>query len=86
MIVKSNASKAIGPTITKLLMMTLVLFLGGCATSQPVTRTNGAVQELMSDENYHAVRKAEPAIREWARRALHRVNDLTLELNRERER
>ena len=78
--------KANGDITAMLLTMILALCLGGCATTMPVTQTNGAVEQLMRDENYPSIRNASPAIREWARRALHRVNDLTLELNRERER
>jgi len=39
----------------------------------------------MRDENYPAVRDADPKVRTWAKRALHYVNDLSFELNRERE-
>jgi hypothetical protein len=39
----------------------------------------------MRDENYPAVRNADPAVRAWSKRALHYVNDLQFELNRERE-
>jgi hypothetical protein len=39
----------------------------------------------MRDENYPAVRNSDPAVRAWAKRALHYVNDLQFELNRERE-
>ena len=66
-------------------MMILALMLGGCATTTPVTNTTGAVEALMHDENYVAVRNSDPAVRAWARRALHYVNDLSFELNRERE-
>jgi hypothetical protein len=75
-----------GGTTVMPLIATLLLCLGGCATTTPVTDTSGAVEGLMRDENYAAVRKADPAVREWARKALHRVNDLSLELSRERER
>lgn len=67
------------------LIATLVLSLGGCATTTPTTNTTGAVEALMRDENYPAVRNADPAVRAWAKRALHYVNDLSFELNRERE-
>ena len=68
-------------------MMTLVLALGGCATTQtPVTNTTGAVEALMKDENYPAVRNADPAVRAWAKRALHYINDLSYELKLERDR
>ena len=66
-------------------MMILALMLGGCATTTPVTNTTGAVEALMRDENYVAVRNSDPAVRAWAKRALHYVNDLSFELNRERE-
>ena len=59
--------------------------LGGCATTSPVTNTTGAVEALMRDENYPAVRDASPEIRSWAKRALHYVNDLSFELNREKD-
>jgi len=36
----------------------------------------------MTDPAYAEVRKSTPAVREWARRALHYVNDLSLELGR----
>lgn len=39
----------------------------------------------MRDENYPAVRDADPKVRAWAKRALHYVNDLSFELNREKE-
>lgn len=68
-------------------MMTLVLVLGGCATTQtPVTNTTGAVEALMKDENYPAVRNADPSVRAWAKRALHYINDLSYELKLERDR
>jgi hypothetical protein len=59
--------------------------LGGCATTTPVTNTTGAVESLVRDENYSAVRTADPKVRDWAKRALHYVNDLSFELSRERE-
>jgi hypothetical protein len=65
------------------LILILALSLGGCATTSPLTKTNGAVEDLMSDENYVAVRSSGPAVRSWARKALHYVNDLSLELKRE---
>lgn len=68
------------------LILILALALGGCATTQtPVTNTTGAVEALMRDENYPAVRNSDPAVRAWAKRALHYVNDLSFELNRERD-
>ena len=36
----------------------------------------------MSDPDYAEVRASSPAVRESARRALHYVNDLSLELGR----
>jgi len=66
-------------------MMILVLNLGGCATTTPVTRTNGAVTELMLDDNYQQIRNGSPEVKAWARKALHYINDLSYELNRERE-
>lgn len=74
-----------GATIIKPLMMTLVLSLGGCATTTPLTKTNGAVTDLMLDENYQEIRSASPAVKAWAKKALHYVNDLSYELKRERE-
>jgi len=59
--------------------------LGGCATTTPVTNTTGAVESLVRDENYSAVRTADPKVRAWAKRALHYVNDLSFELSRERQ-
>ena len=68
-------------------MLTLVLVLGGCATTEtPVTNTTGAVESLMRDENYVAVRNSDPAVRAWAKRALHYINDLSYELKLERDR
>lgn len=80
-----TALRASGATIVMRLIPILVLVLGGCATTTPVTSTTGAVEALMKDENYVAVRNADPAVRAWAKRALHYVNDLSFELNRERE-
>ena len=74
-----------GATTVMPLILSLALLLGGCATTTPVTNTTGAVEALMKDENYAAVRNANPSIRAWAKRALHYVNDLSFELNRERE-
>jgi len=62
----------------------LGLLLGGCATTSPITNTTGAVESLMKDDNYPAVRTASPAIRAWAKKALDYVNDLSYELQRER--
>jgi len=75
--------KALGARIAKASTLILALGLGGCATTQPaVTNTTGAVETLMRDPAYAEVRTASPAVREWARRALHYVNDLSLELGR----
>jgi len=75
--------KRLGVRIAKASTLTLALGLGGCATTQPpVTNTTGAVETLMKDPAYAEVRAASPSIREWARRALHYVNDLSLELGR----
>lgn len=38
----------------------------------------------MKDDNYPAVRSASPAIRAWAKKALDYVNDLSYELQGER--
>jgi hypothetical protein len=38
----------------------------------------------MKDNNYPSVRTASPAIRAWAKKALDYVNDLSYELQRER--
>ena len=73
-----------GRTIATLLTASLVLSLGGCATTSPITKTTGAVESLMKDESYPAVRTASPAIRAWAKKALDYVNDLSYELQRER--
>ena len=73
----------LGARIEKALTLTLALGLGGCATTQPpVTNTTGGVESLMKDPAYAEVRTASPAVREWARKALHYVNDLSLELGR----
>ena len=75
--------KTLGVRIAKASTLTLALGLGGCATIQPpVTNTTGAVETLMKDPAYAEVRAAPPTVREWARRALHYVNDLSLELGR----
>jgi hypothetical protein len=39
----------------------------------------------MLDENYQEIRSASPAVKAWAKKALHYVNDLSYELKRERE-
>lgn len=79
------APKVSGATTVIPLIGILALLLGGCATTTPTTNTTGAVESLMRDENYPAVRDSSPAVRAWAKRALHYVNDLSFELNRERE-
>lgn len=38
----------------------------------------------MKDDNYPAVRSASPVIRAWAKKALNYVNDLSYELQTER--
>lgn len=74
-----------GNIIVKLLTASLALWLGGCATTRnPTTNTTGAVEELMRDENYPAVRTASPQIKAWAKRALNYVNDLSYELKTEK--
>lgn len=40
----------------------------------------------MKDENYPAVRNSDTAVRAWAKRALHYINDLSYELKLERDR
>ena len=75
--------KQLGARIVKASTLTLALALGGCATTQPpVTNTTGGVESLMKDPAYAEVRQSSPAVREWARKALHYVNDLSLELGR----
>ena len=82
-IAKLASLSRLGARIAKASTLTLALALGGCATTQPaVTNTTGAVESLMKDPAYAEVRTASPAVREWARRALHYVNDLSLELGR----
>jgi len=39
----------------------------------------------MLDENYQEIRSASHAVKAWAKKALHYVNDLSYELKRERE-
>ena len=48
-------------------------------------KTSGAVTDLMLDDNYAEIRNGSPGVKAWARKALHYVNDLSYELNRERE-
>jgi len=74
-----------GATIIRLLIPTLALSLGGCATTTPSAMTTGSVSDLMSDEHYAEIRNSTPGIKAWARKALHYVNDLSYELKRERE-
>ena len=62
----------------------LVLMLGGCATTSPVTNTSGMVEDLMKDPTYIEIRRGTPGKREWARKALNAVNDLSYELQTER--
>jgi hypothetical protein len=38
----------------------------------------------MKDKNYNEIRKSTPAVKEWARKALNAVNDLSYELKVER--
>ena len=76
--------KAIGARIAKLLSVICVVSLGGCATTTPVTHTTGIVEELMKDQNYNEIRRGTPGTREWARKALNAVNDLSYELKVER--
>jgi hypothetical protein len=73
-----------GSIIAKLLSVICVVSLGGCATTTPVTHTTGVVEELMKDKNYSEVRRGTPAVKEWARKALNAVNDLSYELKVER--
>ena len=76
--------KPIGARIAKLLSVICVVSLGGCATTTPVTHTTGIVEELMKDQNYNEIRRGTPGTREWARKALNAVNDLSYELKVER--
>ena len=62
----------------------LVLMLGGCAITSPVTNTSGMVEDLMKDPTYIEIRRGTPGTREWARKALNAVNDLSYELQTER--
>jgi len=38
----------------------------------------------MKDENYATIRSSSPAVRAWAKKSLNYVNDLSLELSREK--
>ena len=74
-----------GVAIVMPLIATLVVMLGGCATTHPVTQTSGIVEELMKDPTYIEIRRGTPGTREWARKALNAVNDLSYELQTERK-
>jgi hypothetical protein len=76
--------RASGVRIVKLLSVICVVSLGGCATTTPVTHTTGIVEELMKDPAYIEIRRGTPGTREWARKALNAVNDLSYELKTER--
>ena len=76
--------RASGGITAKLLTAICVVMLGGCATTTPVTNTTGIVEELMKDPNYSEIRRGTPGTREWARKALNAVNDLSYELKTER--
>jgi hypothetical protein len=67
-----------------LLSVICAVILGGCATTTPVTNTTGIVEELMKDPTYIEIRRGTPGTREWARKALNAVNDLSYELKVER--
>jgi len=73
-----------GGTTATLLSVICAVILGGCATTTPVTNTTGIVEELMKDPNYSEIRRGTPGTREWARKALNAVNDLSYELKVER--
>ena len=73
-----------GAVTAKLLSVICAVSLGGCATTTPVTHTTGIVEELMKDQNYNEIRRGTPGTREWARKALNAVNDLSYELKVER--
>jgi hypothetical protein len=79
-----KTSKAIGARTVMLLTAICAVSLGGCATTTPVTHTTGIVEELMKDQNYNEIRRGTPGTREWARKALNAVNDLSYELKVER--
>ena len=66
----------VGKKIRTPLTLILALALGGCATTQPVTRTTGQVERLMTMPEYKQVRSSSPEVRRWAREALTSVNDL----------
>ncbi len=58
--------------------------LGGCATTSPITNTTGVVESLMKDPTYIEIQRGTPGAREWARKALNAVNDLSYELQTDR--
>ena len=76
--------KTIGARIARLSTVICLVSLGGCATTTPVTHTTGIVEELMKDPTYIEIRRGTPGTREWARKALNAVNDLSYELKTER--
>jgi len=73
-----------GVAIVMPLTAILAVMLGGCATTHPITQTSGIVEELMKDPTYIEIRRGTPGTREWARKALNAVNDLSYELKTER--
>jgi len=68
-----------GSVIAMPLILISVAMLGGCATTQPIARTNGNVERLMKMPEYKEVRESSPQIKRWASEALHSVNDLEYE-------
>ena len=72
----NQAQGRLGKKTRMLLTLILALALGGCATTQPVTRTTGQVERLMTLPEYEQVRSSSPQVRRWAREALTSVNDL----------
>jgi len=80
----SRTLKVNGSIIVTLLSVICAVTLGGCATTTPVTNTTGIVEELMKDPTYIEIRRGTPGTREWARKALNAVNDLSYELKVER--
>jgi len=79
-----KTSKVNGNITAMLLSVIFAVNLGGCATTTPVTHTTGIVEELMKDPTYTEIRRGTPGTREWARKALNAVNDLSYELKTER--
>ena len=73
-----------GVAIVMPLTAILAVMLGGCATTHPVTQTSGMVEELMKDPTYIEIRRGTPGTRECARKALNAVNDLSYELQTDR--